>query len=298
MYALKNDNQRLKDKTKILSMKYLIEDYIHPIMDGSDCVGQGFEADGYFVTAAHVVKDNPNCYVMIGEHKIPLCNYKFHYGRKTLDAYYVGKGDTYKDKGQMDVIMYNFGTSDSPLHFNIHTPTMGEVFSSYCVNPVFDPATNKYSNKYSIEKALVLGEEEGNYFYCKCKRFEGSSGSPLLWENQVVGIMHGGESKFLYCAFLKIDSFILQTNIGVKYDKTEVIKKLLPNGADRIMAIAILYAMNVDMGLMGIDLVEEGLYETNYYSIINRLPFDVNEITEEEKKVLFEYCDYIIQSTL
>jgi len=35
-------------------MKYLIEDYIHPIMDGSDCVGQGFEADGYFVTAAHV----------------------------------------------------------------------------------------------------------------------------------------------------------------------------------------------------------------------------------------------------
>lgn len=295
---LKNDNQRLKDKTKILSMKYLIEDYIHPIMDGSDCVGQGFEADGYFVTAAHVVKDNPNCYVMIGGHKVPLCNYKFHFGRKTLDAYYVGKGDTYKDKGQMDVIMYNFGTSDSPLHFNIHTPTMGEVFSSYCVNPVFDPATNKYSNKYSIEKALVLGEEEGNYFYCKCKRFEGSSGSPLLWENQVVGIMHGGESKFLYCAFLKIDSFILQTNIGVKYDKTEVIKKLLPNGADRIMAIAILYAMNVDMGLMGIDLVEEGLYETNYYSIINRLPFDVNEITEEEKKVLFEYCDYIIQSTL
>lgn len=267
-------------------------------MDGSDCVGQGFEADGYFVTAAHVVKDNPNCYVMIGEHKIPLCNYKFHYGRKTLDAYYVGKGDTYKDKGQMDVIMYNFGTSDSPLHFNIHTPTMGEVFSSYCVNPVFDPATNKYSNKYSIEKALVLGEEEGNYFYCKCKRFEGSSGSPLLWENQVVGIMHGGESKFLYCAFLKIDSFILQTNIGVKYDKTEVIKKLLPNGADRIMAIAILYAINVDMGLMGIDLVEEGLYETNYYSIINRLPFDVNDITEEEKKVLFEYCNYIIQSTL
>lgn len=84
----------------------------------------------------------------------------------------------------------------------------------------------------------------------------------------------------------------------MKYDKTEVIKKLLPNGADRIMAIAILYAMNVDMGLMGIDLVEEGLYETNYYSIINRLPFDVNEITEEEKKVLFEYCDYIIQSTL
>lgn len=278
-------------------MKYLIKDYIHPIMDGNDCVGQGFEADGYFITAAHVVKDNPNCYVMIGEHKIPLCNYKFHYGRKTLDASFIGKGDTYKDKDQIDIVMYEFGSSDSPLHFNIHTPTMGEVFSSHCVNPVYDSGTNKYYNEYSVEKALVLGEEDGNYFYCKCKRFEGSSGSPLLWKNQVVGIMHGGESKYLYCAFLKIESFIFQTNIEVKYDKTEILEKLLPNGADRITAIAILYAMHVDMGLMGIDLIEEGLYETNYTIIMDRLKFDVYNLSEEEKNVLFEYCDYIIKCT-
>lgn len=266
-------------------------------MDGNDCVGQGFEADGYFITAAHVVKDNPNCYVMIGEHKIPLCNYKFHYGRKTLDASFIGKGDTYKDKDQIDIVMYEFGSSDSPLHFNIHTPTMGEVFSSHCVNPVYDSGTNKYYNEYSVEKALVLGEEDGNYFYCKCKRFEGSSGSPLLWKNQVVGIMHGGESKYLYCAFLKIESFIFQTNIEVKYDKTEILEKLLPNGADRITAIAILYAMHVDMGLMGIDLIEEGLYETNYTIIMDRLKFDVYNLSEEEKNVLFEYSDYIIKCT-
>lgn len=278
-------------------MKYLIEDYIHPIMDGNDCVGQGFEADGFFITAAHVVKDYPNCYVMIGERKVPLGNYKFSYGRKTLDSFYIGKGDTYKDNGEIDIIMYEFSSSDSPLHFNIHTPTMGEVFNSCCVNPVFDSDTNKYRNEYSVEKALVLGEEEGNYFYCKCKRFGGSSGSPLLWENQVVGIMHGGDSKFLYCAFLKIESFILQTNIGVRYDKTEVIKKLLPHGADRIMAISILYAMNADIGLMGIDLIEEGLYETNYHAIIDRLLFDIHDLSEEEKNILFEYCDNIIQST-
>ena len=275
-------------------MKYLIEDYIHPIMDGNDCVGQGFEADGYFVTAAHVVKDHPNCYVMIGTQKVPLCNYKFHYGRKTLEAYYVGKGDTYKDKGQRDIIMYEFGSSDSPLHFNIHTPNMGEVFNNYCVNPVFDQGTNKYYNEYSVEKALVLGEEEGNYFYCKCKRSEGSSGSPLLWENQVVGIMHGGESKYLYCAFLKIESFIFQTNIGVKYDKTEILKKLLPHGLDRTTAIVILYALNVDITIMGIDLSEEGIYKTGYYAILDRLSFKINELTQEEREVLNDYCMSIV----
>ena len=277
-------------------MKYLIEDYIHPIMDGNDCVGQGFEADGYFITAAHVVKDNPDCYVMMGGCKVPLCNYKFHYGRNTLDAYYIGKGDTYKDKGQIDIIMYDFGSNDSPLHFNIHTPTMGEIFNSCCIKPVFDPNTNKYYNEYSVEKALVLGEEEGNYFYCKCKRFEGSSGSPLLWENQVVGIMHGGESKYLYCAFLKIESFIFQTNIGLKYDKTEILEKLLPNGADRIMAISILDALNVDLSIMGIGLTEEGIFETGYYAVLDRLPFNINRLTEEERDVIEEYCTKIVMN--
>ena len=264
-------------------------------MDGNDCVGQGFEADGYFITAAHVVKDNPNCYVMMGEHKVPLCNYKFHYGRKTLDASFIGKGDTYKDKSQIDIIMYEFGRSDSPLHFNIHTPIMGEVFNCYCVNSVFDPDTNKYYNEYSVEKALILGEEEGNYFYCKCKKFEGSSGSPLLWENQVVGIMHGGDSNFLYCAFLKIESFIFQTNIEVKYDKTEILKKLLPHGIDRTTAIVILYALNVDITIMGINLSEEGIYETGYYAILDRLSFKINDLTNEERDVLNDYCMNIVE---
>ena len=43
-----------------------------------------------------------------------------------------------------------------------------------------------------IEPASALGEEEGNYFHCKCYRHEGSSGSPLINDNHVIGIMHGG----------------------------------------------------------------------------------------------------------
>ena len=34
---------------------------------------------------------------------------------------------------------------------------------------------------------------EGNYFHCKCYRHEGSSGSPLIKDKHVIGIMHGGE---------------------------------------------------------------------------------------------------------
>jgi V8-like Glu-specific endopeptidase len=56
----------------------------------------------------------------------------------------------------------------------------------------------------SIELAFVVNEKVGNYFYCDCKRLEGSSGSPLLKDNNVVGIMHGGNDNGL-CAFLKSD---------------------------------------------------------------------------------------------
>ena len=35
----------------LLNMNYLINQCIYPIMDGIDDVGQGFFADGYFITA-------------------------------------------------------------------------------------------------------------------------------------------------------------------------------------------------------------------------------------------------------
>jgi hypothetical protein len=50
--------------------------------------------------------------------------------------------------------------------------------------------------------AYPLGKEEGYYLYCNCERFEGSSGSPLLKDDRVVGIMQGGNG-FGFCAFLK-----------------------------------------------------------------------------------------------
>lgn len=259
-------------------------------MSSNECIGQGFIADGYFITAAHVVRDNPDCYIIADGHKIQLCNFKYCYGRKIIDAFYVGKGNSYREADETDVILYKWNNTDSPLHLNIHEPKMGEILKSHCKTSVFNNDTNTYISKYSIEDAMVLGEDEGNYFYCKCRRFSGSSGSPLLWENQVVGIMNGGDNKGLICAFLKISSFIFHTDIHVEYNKSEVLETLLPNGIDRT-----LQAMHTDLSLMGINMAEEGIHETGYYTVINRLPFDIHDLTDEERKVLDEYCTYIIE---
>lgn len=271
-------------------MKYLVEPYIYPIIDDNICVGQGFVADGYFITAAHVIKEYPECYVMSGGNKEALCKHKYEWGRKTIDANFVGKGDTYKDANQIDVVLYKWDNCDSPLHLNLHEPKGGEFLKSHCVEPLFDSKTNTYYNKYSIEDALVLGEEEGNYFYCKCRRFEGSSGSPLLWENQVVGIMHGGDSKYLYCSFLKIESFIFSTDIEVSFDRSETLNRLLPYGLDQTKAIILLHALHEDLSLVGIDLEEEGIDETGYYSTLDKLSFKISDLTDIERTVLKDCC--------
>lgn len=275
-------------------MKYLVEPYIYPIMDDNICVGQGFVADGYFITAAHVIKEYPECYVMSGGNKVALCKHKYEWGRKTIDAYFVGKGDTYKDANQIDVVLYKWDNCDSPLHLNLHEPKGGEFLKSHCVEPLFDSKTNTYYNKYSIEDALVLGEEEGNYFYCRCRRFPSSSGSPLLWGNQVVGIMHGGNPDDELCAFLKIESFIFNTDIQVPYDKIGLAKDLLDGDIELTTAKYILYALHYDLGFINVALLED-MTETGLYMCLNRLPFNIYELKEYEKEALIEYCQSLVQ---
>ena len=45
----------------LLNMNYLINQCIYPIMDGIDDVGQGFFADGYFITAVQGHKGLSRC---------------------------------------------------------------------------------------------------------------------------------------------------------------------------------------------------------------------------------------------
>lgn len=249
-------------------------------MDENDNVGQGFFADGLFITAAHVVKDSPRCYIKIDGEIIRLSE---------IDPLLIGEGDVDSDPYQIDAAIYKIDAPINILHLSTHKPQVSDLLKSYCVYPKFE--WGRYTNILSVENALLLeGEsEEGNYFYCRCKRFPSSSGSPVLKGNDVVGIMHGGDKDKELCAFLRIDS-ILFPNTNRYINPQKVIERLLPHGIDRTMAITILYALNFDLCLIGINLAEEGIFETGYYAVLDRLPFNPHELTSKEKDILSEYC--------
>ena len=179
-------------------MKYLIEQCIFPIMDGGQCIGQGFVADGFFITAAHVVNRWPNCFTDINQQRIFL-------SKET--PIYKGKGDIEHDSKKEDVAIYLFDGLKSFLHLSARKILKSEDLRSYCIFPEFDNSTNQYTNELSVQPVTLENLEEDNYIYGTCSRYKGSSGSPLVLGTDVVGIMHGGDENGL-CAFLKPISFI------------------------------------------------------------------------------------------
>lgn len=172
--------------------------YVFPIYNGREAVGQGFIADGYLITAAHVVQDYPSCYIVMKGKRLELSKEK---------PVFMGVGDIYHDDKMMDVAVYSYDDIVSPLHFSEYIPRKGDILNSICFQEISIPFSiivtpQAPSFDVSRERAVVTGKEEGNYFYCHCKRYGGSSGSPLLKDNDVVGVMHGGDDNGL-CAFLK-----------------------------------------------------------------------------------------------
>lgn len=86
--------------------------------------------------------------------------------------------------------------------FDLENSIFPIILESYCIHEITDPTSLNPKCKLTMVPAYHLGDEGDNYFYCNCERFDGSSGSPLLKDNEVVGIMHGGNNSGL-CAFLK-----------------------------------------------------------------------------------------------
>lgn len=196
-----------------------LEQYILPIFDNGASVGQGFVADGYFITAAHIVKDSPSCYIVLNGKRHELSKEEF---------VFLGEGDIHHDETMVDIAVYSCEEISSPLHLSDYKPHKGDQFDSYCIKENSNPfSLEKLSPQTSslilnIEQAVVKGNEDGNYFYCQCKRFGGSSGSPLLKGNEVVGIMHGGDDNGL-CAFLKAQ--VLRQILGMENLSTKVTKQ-------------------------------------------------------------------------
>ena len=221
-----------------------VEKYIFPIYSGGTIVGQGFIADGYFITAAHVVKDFPSCFTRINSKRFELSDtfirssffnksdaYDkiikedfYHNPLSKLEYIFIGIGNIYQDPTMMDIVLYPCNDIESPLRLSQHIPPKGEQLISYCIHEEMDFSQLNPPCKLKTVPALALGQEEGNYFYCNCEQFAGSSGSPLLNGNEVVGIMHGGNDKGL-CAFLKVQVvriFISQMELSLDFDSCDL----------------------------------------------------------------------------
>ncbi|MBQ8959073.1 MAG: trypsin-like peptidase domain-containing protein [Bacteroidales bacterium] len=168
-----------------------IEQCIFLIFSGGEIVGQGFIADGYFITAAHVLTTFPICLVNINSETINLSNEK--------PVYF--EGNNSNDSEKLDVAIFRFGDISSSLHISKYIPQKGEKLVNCCMHEVIDTTSLNPQCKITMVPAFPLREVEGNYFYCNCERYGGSSGSPLLKNNEVVGIMYGGNDNGL-CAFL------------------------------------------------------------------------------------------------
>ena len=93
-----------------------MKNYIFPIYSEGTIVGQGFVADGYFITAAHVVKDFSNCFIVLNGKRFDLA--------KEETAF---NGDICHDFQMMDVVLYPFDGIDSPLHLSSYVPQKGDV---------------------------------------------------------------------------------------------------------------------------------------------------------------------------
>ena len=182
-----------------------IKQYIFPIYSGGTIIGQCFIADGYLITAAHVIKDFPACSTRINGKRFEfpkvysVTEEPFVVGE---EPFLIGGGDYNHDSTSLDIVMFRRDDVHSPLHLSTHVLQKGEKFDNYCLHGVMDFSLLNPPCELRMVPAIVRGEEEGNYFYCDCKQFGGSSGSPLLKGNEVVGIMHGGDDNGL-CAFLK-----------------------------------------------------------------------------------------------
>lgn len=103
--------------------------YFFPIYSGGTIVAQGFVADGYFITAAHVVKDFTSCFVVIN-------GIKREFAKEV--PVFMGEGDIYKDAKAIDLVLYKCDGVESDLFFSYYIPYINDTLENYCFHEVMN----------------------------------------------------------------------------------------------------------------------------------------------------------------
>lgn len=190
-------------------MKKTIENYVFPMCCGTkdgESDGCGVLVGDLFVTAGHVIE-----HAVVARVYIDHVDYEL---RKEDAVYYSFDDKDSLDTNASDVAVFKLeGVTLSPLALAENSPSNDDDLTSISYlhygkkNPnatsVFDATIEVYEKLVCNAKVIKLSN---NFFVCdmEVQLKPGSSGSPVLDGNKVVGILHGGKDN--QCVFQSTES--------------------------------------------------------------------------------------------
>ena len=173
-------------------------------------VGNGFFIDNYFITAAHVIKDNQgekcqsNPYIIVDGCEIELTREKA-YRWKTLPYDMEGQPFGHDDIKNGDVAVFKMLGMKSELKLSKTLPSYGDILSCdffHIVSPDNHSLKKDTNSLYLWETQGTVYDASGfsgNFFGATMSPIHptdgGSSGCPLIKNNIVYGILHAGNPK-------------------------------------------------------------------------------------------------------
>lgn len=192
-------------------------DYIFRFFSNSCPSECGFVIEGFFITAYHVIDDEEwNSYIVVNNKKIILAEDLLVY--KDCESM---ENRNFVSKHDLAIFLLpEMQNLSSPLSLGEDMPNFGSSF----ISKSFITKHNPYSffGGYTQEELLVceatINEERTkSQFAANTSAIlkEGSSGSPLLDGNEVIGMLLGEEEKEPYVCFLS--SKIIKDAININY---------------------------------------------------------------------------------
>lgn len=168
--------------------------YIVPIFNLDNTDGIGFFVGNYFVTAGHVV--------LTGSPFIFFKGKQYWLEKEKALLLKTLESESTFENG-LDIAVFYIEAIDSPLEFSNIPVSVGTELTSRCS---FRHYSEEFGEAWSIERIPGrVSHEMGNYFKCDLSRtlHEGSSGSPILLDDKVIGILCGNfpedpENRILY----------------------------------------------------------------------------------------------------
>ena len=193
-----------------------ISDYIIPVN-----YGNGVIVGDIFITASHVY-DKDSSYISFN---IDRDSYRFSSKDAILHLYCTDKERT-DDFLFNDVSIYRLNKRYNNLSFDTSLPNVGDIIQSISLkhtvkqnsNNIDNPGIfyNRPTESYEcITSKATISNIKGNFIFCNMEPAleKGRSGSPLVHNNRVVGILHAGfeneeniEDNGKLCVFQSISS--------------------------------------------------------------------------------------------